>query len=151
MRIINSFIVLIALFLTPAAATAISLLRDSDVEHALQELARPILQAANLPSERVKILVVDDLQLNAFVIDNHHIFLNAGMVLKTNSASMLQSIIAHEAAHIANGHIARRAKTIKTARSAAGFGMALGIAAGIVYFPKTVHAVTKAAWGVDEL
>ena len=130
MRIINSFIVLIALFLTPAAATAISLLRDSDVEHALQELARPILQAANLPSERVKILVVDDLQLNAFVIDNHHIFLNAGMVLKTNSASMLQSIIAHEAAHIANGHIARRAKTIKTARSAAGFGMALGIAAG---------------------
>ena len=98
MRIINSFIVLIALFLTPAAATAISLLRDSDVEHALQELARPILQAANLPSERVKMLVVDDLQLNAFVIDNHHIFLNAGMVLKTNSASMLQSIIAHEAA-----------------------------------------------------
>ena len=74
--------------------------------------------------------MVDDLQLNAFVIDNHHIFLNAGMVLKTNSASMLQSIIAHEAAHIANGHIARRAKNIKTARSAAGFGMALGIMAG---------------------
>jgi predicted Zn-dependent protease len=42
---------------------------------------------------------------------------------------MLQAVIAHEAAHIANGHIARRMTNLGTARTAASLGLALAAAA----------------------
>ena len=43
---------------------------------------------------------------------------------------MLQSVIAHEAAHIANGHIARRRQALQLSRNAANFGTALAVAVG---------------------
>jgi predicted Zn-dependent protease len=43
----------------------------------------------------------------------------------------LQSIIAHEAAHIANGHISRRITNLRSANTAAGFGFALALAVAI--------------------
>ena len=43
---------------------------------------------------------------------------------------MLQSVIAHEAAHIANGHVTRRSQNMASARNAAAFGIALGIMTG---------------------
>ena len=40
---------------------------------------------------------------------------------------MLQAVIAHEAAHIANGHLARRLENLRAARRNAGFGTALAL------------------------
>ncbi|MCV2891772.1 M48 family metalloprotease [Lentibacter sp. XHP0401] len=108
---------------------AASLLRDPDIEHSLKELAKPVLNAAGLPAGRMKVLVVDDNALNAFVIDRDHIFIHAGLLLKLTTAEQLQSVIAHEAAHIANGHIARRTANARAAQTLAGFGMALAAAA----------------------
>ncbi|MDT2074006.1 MAG: M48 family metallopeptidase, partial [Planktomarina sp.] len=98
----------IFLTVTATAGQATNLLRDPDIEHGLQALANPILRAAGLNSSEVKIFVVHDMSLNAFVIDHNHIFIHAGLILRLKSAEQLQSVIAHEAAHIANGHIARR-------------------------------------------
>lgn len=108
---------------------AASLLRDPDIEHALSELARPILLAAGLSPSNTRILVVDDRSLNAFVVDGRAIFIHSGLILKLETAGQLQSVIAHEAAHIANGHIARRGANIRNAQTAAGLGVALAIAA----------------------
>ena len=104
-------------------------MRDPDIEHGLQELADPILLSAGIKSNNIKVLIVNDLSLNAFVIDNHHIFIHAGLVLKLTSAEQLQSVIAHEAAHIANGHIARRVANIKRAKVSSAFGVLLAVAA----------------------
>lgn len=112
-----------------APARAASLLRDADIEHALTELAAPLLRAARLSPRRVKILVVNDASLNAFVIDNRTIYLHRGLIEKTGSAAMLQAVIAHEAAHIANGHLSRRMNNLRGARTAAGVGMALAVIA----------------------
>ena len=108
---------------------ALTLLRDADIEHGLTELAFPILRAAGLNGSRLRILVVDDSSFNAFVVDHNTIFLHSGLIQKVRSARMLQAVIAHEAAHIANGHIARRIGNLHSARSAAGLGMALGVIA----------------------
>ena len=111
-------------------ARAVTLLRDSEIEYALAELARPILNAAGLPASQTKILVIEDSSLNAFVVDGQVIFLNSGLLLKLESAAQVQAVIAHEAAHIANGHLARRVQNVRNARTASGLGMALaGIAA----------------------
>ena len=108
---------------------AITLLRDPGIEYGLTELAMPVLRAAGLNARRVRVLIVNDDSFNAFVIDSQTIFINYGLILKTNNAAMLQAVIAHEAAHIANGHIARRMGNFQNARTLAGLGAALAVIA----------------------
>jgi predicted Zn-dependent protease len=110
-------------------AGAVTLIRDADIEHALSELARPILQAAGLSPASVKVLIIQDETMNAFVLDNNHIFIHSGLLLRMRTAAMLQSVIAHEAAHIANGHMARRSQNMSRANTISGLGMALAVAA----------------------
>ena len=112
-------------------ARALTLLRDPDIEYALKQLAEPVLKAAGLSPSRTDILLIDDSSLNAFVVDRDHIFLHSGLLLKMRTPAMLQSVIAHEAAHIANGHLMRRPVNLRNARTAAGLGSALAAAAAI--------------------
>ena len=77
----------------------------ADIEHALAELARPLISAAGMSPSRVRIMVVQDPEMNAFVLDGGHVFVNSGLIMRLGSAAELQSVFAHELAHIANGHI----------------------------------------------
>lgn len=110
-------------------ASAQGLLRDADIEYGLKQLAAPLLSAAGLSPSRVKMLVVNDSSLNAFVIGTDAIFVHYGLINRMENAAMLQGVIAHEAAHIANGHITRRMNNLSAARTAAGFGAALAAVA----------------------
>lgn len=112
-----------------SSASAITLLRDPDIENGLEELAFPILRAAGLNPRRVKLLVVDDSSLNAFVIDHNAIFIHSGLIEKVQRADVLQAVIAHEAAHIANGHIARRIGNLENAQTLSKLGFALSLLA----------------------
>ena len=129
-RLIVIFAVMAVMLANPARA--LTLLRDPDIEYALKQLAAPILKSAGLSPSRVSILVIDDRSLNAFVVDRDNIFLHSGLILKMKSPEMLQSVIAHEAAHIANGHLVRRPIALRNARTASGLGLALAAAAGAV-------------------
>ncbi len=117
------------LSIATAPARAVGLIRDADIEYGLAQLAEPILRAASLSPSQVRVLLVNDPSLNAFVVDNRHIFIHSGLLLKLDSARALQAVIAHEAAHIAHGHINRRAGNAASARTAAGLGLALAAAA----------------------
>lgn len=120
------------LMLTLASpARAVALIRDADIEHSLDQLAAPILRAAGLNPGNVRILVVNDSGLNAFVINGRAIFIHSGLLQRLTSAEQLQSVIAHEAAHIANGHISRRLTNLRGANTAAGFGIALALAVAL--------------------
>ncbi|WP_299789043.1 M48 family metalloprotease [uncultured Marivita sp.] len=112
-----------------APARAAQLLRDADIEYALKQLGAPILRAAGLNPNQVRILLINDSTLNAFIVDTQHIFIHSGLLTKLETAPQLQAVIAHEAAHIANGHISRRLGNMQTARTAAGLGMVLAAAA----------------------
>jgi predicted Zn-dependent protease len=122
-------IVLTLVMLLAQPARAIELLRDADVEYGLTQLAAPILRAAGLSPARIKILVVNDGGLNAFVVSNDVIFVNHGLINRATSAEMLQAVLAHEAAHIANGHITRRMVNYGNARTITGLGLALAAVA----------------------
>ncbi|THH38952.1 peptidase M48 [Aliishimia ponticola] len=111
-------------------AHAVTLLRDADLEYGLKQIATPVLRAAGLSPTRVKILIVDDGTLNAFVVSQDAIFIHSGLIGKLTSARQLQSVIAHEAAHIVNGHLTRRLTNLRAARTAAGLGVALAAVAG---------------------
>ncbi|WP_171099689.1 M48 family metalloprotease [Ruegeria sp. HKCCD7255] len=110
-------------------SVAQSLIRDADIEHGLRELAFPILRAAGLNTNRVQVIVVNDDTFNAFVIDYNTIYVHYGLILSVETPEMLQAVIAHEAAHIANGHLARRAENLRAAQRNASLGLAVAIAA----------------------
>jgi predicted Zn-dependent protease len=126
---LKTILVVMIITVHATSAQSIGLLRDPDIEHGLQELADPIFLSAGIKTNNIKVLIVNDLSLNAFVIDNYHIFIHAGLILKLTSAAQLQSVIAHEAAHIANGHIARRVANMKRAKVSSAFGVLLAVAA----------------------
>lgn len=120
----------IALLTAAPARAGVSLLRDADIEYGLRKIAKPVLTAAGLNASQIKILLVDDSSLNAFVADTKHIFIHSGLIMKLDSAAALQAVIAHEAAHISNGHITRRMNNFRMAQTATGVGLALAAAAG---------------------
>ncbi len=128
-RILLATVLVVATVTAPARA--ISLLRDPDIEHALRQVAQPVFKAAGLSSTRMDIFIVDDRNLNAFVVDRGNIFIHSGLMLKMRTAPMLQAVLAHEAAHITNGHLSRRPVNLRNARTAAGIGAALAAAAAI--------------------
>lgn len=123
-RFLVSLLLTLVFVLTALPARAVTLLRDPDIEHSLSQLAAPVLRAAGIGGN-IRVLVVKDSRLNAFVLDSKHIFVHSGMLLRLSSAAEFQAVVAHEAAHIANGHIARRMANLGTARNAAGLGIAL--------------------------
>lgn len=128
MRVTGLALCLTAL-LAAAPARAATLLRDADIEYALKQLGAPILRAAGLSPNQVRILLIDDNTLNAFIVDTTAIFIHSGLLSKLETAAQVQAVIAHEAAHISNGHISQRLGNLRSARTAAGLGMALAAAA----------------------
>ena len=120
------FALILLIFAQPLRAQI--LLRDAEIEYALRELATPVIRASGLPTGSIRILVIKDPSLNAYILDTQHIFIHSGLFLKLKSAEELQSVIAHEVAHIANGHISRRITNTRSAGNAAAMGLLLSLA-----------------------
>src|SRR5216684_1828831 len=61
-----------------AALRGMPIVRDAEIEQLLRDYAQPILQAAGLGKQNVRVVVLGDRSFNAFVMDGRHIFINAG-------------------------------------------------------------------------
>ena len=97
-----------ALVMTSAsAATAQSLIRDTEIEGIIQEWSDPVFVAIGLDPEEVEVLLVNDNQLNAFATRGRIMGLNTGLIVRTKSPNQLLGVIAHEAGHIKNRHTLR--------------------------------------------
>jgi predicted Zn-dependent protease len=92
---------------SPAAAQGISLVRDAETEQLLRDFTNPILVAANIDPASVRIYLVQDRSLNAFVALGQNIFIHTGLILAADTPGQLKGVIAHETGHIAGGHLAR--------------------------------------------
>jgi predicted Zn-dependent protease len=115
--------------LAPVAAAAQSIIRDAEIERALRELAAPVFREAGLP-QSTQVIIINDGSLNAFVADARHVFIHSGLLMRLDSPDQVQSVLAHEAAHIANGHLTSRPAAAASAQSAARMGLLLALAAG---------------------
>src|SRR5690349_19848736 len=68
--------------LGPAAAPVhaqgrkLPIIRDTEIENLLRDYATPILRAAGLAKQKIKVIVLNDRAFNAFVMDGKHIFIN---------------------------------------------------------------------------
>src|ERR1700709_1099819 len=59
------------------------LIRDAEIEQLLRDYSRPILRAAGLEQQNVRIVIINDPTFNAFVMDGRRIFINTGTLLQS--------------------------------------------------------------------
>lgn len=113
-------------------ALAVPLIRDAEIEHTLRTYADPIFKAAGVNGKAVKIFIVNDDTLNAYVAGGANMFINTGLIMATQSPDILIGVMAHETGHIAGGHLARGTEKIKNAQIGTVLTFVLGAAAAAV-------------------
>ena len=120
------------LFITANAyAQSISLIVDSEIEHYLLELSKPLMKAANLDTNSISFYIVNDDSINAFVTKGENIFVNSGLIAKSDDPALLAGVMAHEIGHIAGRHIAVSDEAVSGVNNVLILSYIAGIAAAL--------------------
>jgi predicted Zn-dependent protease len=107
----------------------VPLIRDAETEQLLRDYTRPILNAAGLAKQNVKVIIINDRSFNAFVMDGRHIFVYAGALMEARTPNEMIGILAHETGHLAGGHLSRMRERMAAAQTQSIVAMLLGIGA----------------------
>jgi predicted Zn-dependent protease len=105
------------------------IIRDAEIEQLLREYSQPILKAAGLSQQNVRVVIINDPSFNAFVADGHRIFINSGALMQAKTPNEVIGVLAHESGHIAGGHLARMREQMANASTESMVAMLLGIGA----------------------
>ena len=111
------------------ALRGMPVIRDTEMEQLLRDYAQPILRAAGLAQQNVKVVVLGDRAFNAFVMDGRHIFINAGALFDAKTPNEIIGVFAHETGHLAGGHLSRLREQLATAQTASIIAMLAGVGA----------------------
>jgi predicted Zn-dependent protease len=116
------------IFLIPQHSYA-GMIRDAEIEDYLRELSTPIYSAAGLNPSQVRMFIVQDDAINAFVAGGANMFLHTGLITETQTPEMLLGVIAHETGHISGGHLLRGQDAYRNAQVGSILSYLLGAAA----------------------
>lgn len=117
--------------LAPAQAQgrSIPIIRDAETESLLRDYANPVLRAAGLDTNASQIVIISDRSFNAFVANGQRIFINMGALMQAETPNEIIGVLAHEAGHIAGGHLQRLRQEVSNAQILSVVGMLLGAGA----------------------
>ncbi len=127
--LLGCLLVAIAVPLRPAEARKLSFIRDAEIENTIRTYATPVFVAAGLEPTAINIYLVNDNTLNAFVAGGQKLFLNTGLLTKSENASQVIGVIAHETGHISGGHLSRIRDAMKASSAQSILAFVLGGAA----------------------
>lgn len=132
----------------PARAQGLNLIRDSEIEGLMRAYTAPIFKAAGINAGSVRVYLIADPSINAFVAGGQRIFINTGLLMQSKSPNQVIGVLAHETGHIAGGHLARMGKEMDKMSTAAIVGMLLGAAAAVGGAAAGSGEATRAGGGV---
>lgn len=112
-----------------AAQGNLPLIRDTEIESLIRDYSLPVFQAAGISRSNIQIYLLNSQDFNAFVADGRRMFINVGSLMQTETPNQIIGVIAHEAGHIAGGHLARMREQLSATRATAIIGVLLGAAA----------------------
>ena len=127
-------IVLLLGTLLPQATQAsdrLRLIRDAEIEGIIRAYATPLFQAAGLSPQGIRLYLVQDRTLNAFVAGGLNMFINTGLLMQAEHPGQVIGVIAHETGHISGGHLATRGTALAQTRGALIATYLLGIGAAL--------------------
>ena len=112
--------------------TGAGLIRDTELETGLQELAAPLVKAAGFTANSIDFRIIVDSSYNAFVAGKMSVYLHSGLLLDAKSPEEILGVIAHELGHIKAGHVPRRDEAFRNASNAGTLATlaAIALAAG---------------------
>jgi predicted Zn-dependent protease len=129
-QLISCLLCLALVMPAPAKAQGgVGIIRDAEIELLLADYARPVLQAAGLGGRGINVTLLSDKGFNAFVADGQRIFITVGALMQAETPNEIIGVVAHEAGHIAGGHLARLREQLATAQTLSIVGFLLGIGA----------------------
>ncbi|MDR0449523.1 MAG: M48 family metalloprotease [Rickettsiales bacterium] len=126
-RIAIIFAVFVFAAVPPALADT-RVIHDTEIESVIQKLVAPIAKAAKMPEGRLRIHILADNDLNAFVSGGEDIYVYAGTIMKLENPNALQAVIAHELGHIIGGHYTAMMSRLEQEMVASIIMQSLGIA-----------------------
>jgi len=109
----------------------ISLIRDAEIETLLIAYVTPLFRAAGLDAHLLRIRLVKDPALNAFVTSGNRMFVYTGLLQKSDSALEVIGVLAHETGHLKNGDPAKLPDMLREAQIKSIGALLIGAAAGI--------------------
>ena len=126
-RILLTFLVMITVTTRPVMAQ--SILRDAETEALFQDMMDPLLVAAGLQPGQVRVHLLGDRSINAFVAGSQDIYVFSGLIEAADSAEEVQGVLAHELGHVMGGHAIRASEGAKAATGISLLSLLLGAAA----------------------
>jgi predicted Zn-dependent protease len=119
------------------------LISDAEIETTLKNFMAPLVKAALLNPENIKIHIIADSSLNAFVTNGTDMFINSGLIIKfADDPNVLYGVMAHEIAHIYAGHLTRMRNDYENMSKIAIGGTILGLASVLAGAPEAGTAIS---------
>ncbi len=135
-------LLMVVISISPAKAQrGLKVIRDVEIETLLHDITNPVLDAAGISRGSVKLYIVQDKNLNAFVAGGLNLFVNTGLLMRTEHAGQLAGVIAHEVGHIAGGHLTRVSGAQERAVAEVILSTVLGAAAAVAGAPALGTAI----------
>ncbi len=114
-----------------AEADRLRLIRDAEIETIIRTYSTPLFQAAGLSPQGIRLYLVQDRALNAFVAGGLNMFINTGLLMDAEHAGQVIGVIAHETGHLSGGHLATRGTALEQTRGALIATYLLGLGAAL--------------------
>jgi len=122
---------LFALIIISTPSYAQTVIRDTEIEEILSGWFTPIFEANQMDPSQVKIILVQDNSVNAFVAGGSNIFFFTGLIEMTDGPGELIAVMAHELGHIAGGHLIRGQEALEQASYESIIGTIIGVGTAI--------------------
>ena len=117
------------------------LIRDAQIEEYLRQLTTPIAGVSGINPDNLRIFIVADSRINAFVAGGSNIFVNTGLITNARNPDMIMGVLAHEMGHIYAGHIVGISQNVEQAQAQMIMSYLLGAAAAAAGSPDVGAAI----------
>src|SRR5215213_302915 len=103
-------------------------LRDTETELLFQDASKPMILAAGMDPKNVKVVLLNDPEINAFVATGQTVYLQSGLIFAADNVNQVQGVVAHELGHVVAGDSIR----VDSGQKQAGGIMILSLLLGAV-------------------
>ncbi|WP_174273998.1 M48 family metalloprotease [Sphingomonas bacterium] len=139
-----------AMIVAAQPVLAQSVLRDAETEKFLSDISAGLAKSAQLQPGALKLFLIGDSSVNAFVAEGQAIYINSGTIEQADTYNELQGVIAHELGHIEGGDAARSGLAGVAATRVSLLSLLLGAAAIAAGAPEAGMAAFMAGQSAAE-
>ena len=107
LKINKFFLIFLIFFAYVKESFGAYLIRDTETEDYVRTILDEILIVAEIQPKTVKLYILKDDSMNAFVYGGPNVFINTGLIQSAENYEVIQAVLAHEIGHLKAMHILR--------------------------------------------